>query len=221
MGLFKAIILTLLGALATGGVVFFAMNPEAREEVIEKVSATEVAPKTLASSDEAKPDEAEPSESQSVIDRMVKKGEAEEPVTDAPRTEPKTSTDTGPRFGNAPKADTKSRPEPNMLMEASTQRVLEQAERISDPQLRQQAYLNVVDYALKQGDFDGANALTGKFDTVDYKFTALSRIAMRYAQLGYDEKAFELIDTIDDPEFADILRMQVIETLAAPEKTKP
>ncbi len=93
-------------------------------------------------------------------------------------------------------------------------RLVDEADKITEPRLRDQAYLSIVDYGLGISDFKGAWAVIDKIENTEYRFTAQSNLAIAYARAGNSEAAFDVVGSIQDAEFADIVRMQVIESLS-------
>ena len=96
-------------------------------------------------------------------------------------------------------------------------RLIDEADKITEPRLRDQAYLSIVDYGITISDFDGANAVVGKIENSEYRFTAQSNLAVAYARKGNSDGAFAIVSDIADTQFADIVRMQVIEALSGRE----
>ena len=93
----------------------------------------------------------------------------------------------------------------------------EQAERITNPTMRDQAYLGLSDFATSKGLFDEALKAALKIEKVDWRDTARSRIAMQMARVGQADDAFELIDQVEVKELRDVMRLQVIEALLGTE----
>lgn len=93
--------------------------------------------------------------------------------------------------------------------------VMEQAELIKQPDLRDRAYLDVVDFAVINGLFTPANKAMALINQVELRDTARSRMAMALARSGDSDGAFKLIDGVEVNELRDIMRLQVIEALIA------
>lgn len=91
--------------------------------------------------------------------------------------------------------------------------VFEQAENISQPDLRDRAYLDLVDYATSKGMFEEAERAALKIKQIELRDTARSRIAMGLARFGKSEQAFSLIEDVEIDELRDVMRLQVIEAL--------
>jgi len=102
--------------------------------------------------------------------------------------------------------------------------IMEQAEKISIPELRDRAYLDLVSYALKHGDKTAAKMALSKIEQVELRDTARNRMAVNYAKNGDAEKAFGILENLEVDALRDVMRLQVIEALIAPEtnsETKP
>lgn len=91
--------------------------------------------------------------------------------------------------------------------------VFEQAENISQPDLRDRAYLDLADYATGKGLFKDAEKAALKIQQVELRDTARSRIAMGLARYGKSDEAFSLIEDVEIDELRDVMRLQVIEAL--------
>jgi len=96
--------------------------------------------------------------------------------------------------------------------------VMREAAAIKMPELRDQAYFEITEYALSEGRFDSARMAHDKIAQEELAYTAKSRIAVAFAQNGKPTKAFKVIGEVDEPELRDFMRLQVIEALIAPER---
>jgi len=96
--------------------------------------------------------------------------------------------------------------------------VYEQADTIQTPELRDQAYLDVVTYAIRHKLYGAANKAITKIDQVPFRDTARARIAISLAKGGNIQDAFTLIDKVETEELRDIMRLQVIEAMIVPER---
>ena len=110
-------------------------------------------------------------------------------------------------------------PRTNSKVEASetVKIIMAQAEKISMPELRDRAYLDLVSYALENGDTASANIATSKIEQVELRDTARNRMAVNYAKNGNAEKAFAILEDIEVDALRDVMRLQVIEALITPE----
>ncbi|WP_017930530.1 hypothetical protein [Robiginitomaculum antarcticum] len=226
--MFKAIFATLLTATITALVVFVAMHPEKATQYAQRGQEmlTDTKRKVTASSkstidgmvtpepadDDSSPQDNDdngdapaptPQDQIEVLPKETLEGSVEpDTVSQQPESDPIEDVVVG--TGVAPQLPKKTIPE----------RLIDEAGKISDPRLRDQAYLSIVDYGLAIGDIDGALPLADEIESEDYRVTAQSKIAIGYARVGRNDEAFDMIGTIEDAEFADVVRMQVIETIS-------
>jgi len=121
-----------------------------------------------------------------------------------------------PRQTNRQTAPRKDRSLPsadNNWAKVKVEAVFEQAENISQSDLRDRAYLDLVDFATGTGLFDDAETAALKIAQIELRDTARSRIAMGMARSGLSDEAFELIEAVEVDELRDVMRLQVIEAL--------
>jgi len=95
--------------------------------------------------------------------------------------------------------------------------VMEQAEKIEMPELRDRAYLDLVSYGLDHGNYKVASKALTKIEQVELRDTARNRIAVAYAKDGNAEDAFGILEDIEVDALRDVMRLQVIEAMIAPE----
>lgn len=93
------------------------------------------------------------------------------------------------------------------------EQILAQAERIENPDLRDQAYLDLVDFSLSRGKFDVAKAAMTKLAQIELRDNARGRIGEAYARAGDSEAAFAMIDEVEIEDFRDFQRLRVIQAL--------
>ena len=98
--------------------------------------------------------------------------------------------------------------------------ILEQAEKISMPELRDRAYLDLVSYALEHEDKAAAKLALSKIEQVELRDTARNRMAVAFAKAGKAKKAFAILDELEVDALRDVMRLQVIEALILPENTQ-
>lgn len=96
--------------------------------------------------------------------------------------------------------------------------VSEQAKLMKQPDLRDRAFLDIVDYALSEELFSASITAMEEIKQVELRDTARSRIAIAYARAGDSRAAFGLIDEVEVEELQDVLRLQVIESMILPER---
>lgn len=95
--------------------------------------------------------------------------------------------------------------------------IMEQAEKIEMAELRDRAYLELVSYGLKHGNFKVASKALTKIEQVELRDTARNRIAVAYAKEGNAEDAFGILENIEGDALRDVMRLQVIEAMIAPD----
>ena len=95
--------------------------------------------------------------------------------------------------------------------------VMAQAEKIQIPELRDRAYLDLVSYGLQNGEFGVASTALTKIGQVELRDTARNRISVAYAKAGKVEEAFNILEDIEVDALRDVMRLQVIEAMIAPE----
>jgi len=98
--------------------------------------------------------------------------------------------------------------------------IMREAAQIESVDLRDRAYLSVVDYTLSHGYFGEAKAALEKIAQPELRETARSRIAVNYAGTGNPEAAFDLVEGVEITDFKDAMRIQIIEALIAAESQK-
>lgn len=101
---------------------------------------------------------------------------------------------------------------------ATVKVVMEQAEKIKMPELRDRAYLDLVSYGLDHGDYEVASTALKKIEQVELRDTARNRIAVTYAKDGNAAEAFGILDDLEVEALRDVMRLQVIEAMIAPEE---
>ena len=103
----------------------------------------------------------------------------------------------------------------------TAQLIMAQAEKITMSELRDRAYLDLVSYALDNDDTQTANLAMSKIEQVELRDTARNRMAVAFAENGQAEKAFAILEDIEVEALRDIMRLQVIEALIAPQSQQP
>lgn len=96
--------------------------------------------------------------------------------------------------------------------------VMEQAEKIQMPELRDRAYLDLVSYGLEHSNYSVASNALKKIEQVELRDTARNRIAVTYAKNGNAEEAFAILDDLEVDALRDVMRLQVIEAMIAPKE---
>lgn len=88
---------------------------------------------------------------------------------------------------------------------------LSEARKITQPDLKDQAHLRLVDYAVAKKLFGKANGVVKLLSSPELRDTARSRIANGLARNGQSKQAFKLLDDVEVEPLEDVLRLQVIE----------
>ena len=85
--------------------------------------------------------------------------------------------------------------------------------KLDIPDMRDQAYLNIVDYALSKGDRNVAETVLQKLSRDELRDTARGRVAVSLAQKGQSVAAFDMLSSLEIDELEGPIRLQIIEAL--------
>jgi len=213
----KAIIATILGAIVTGGTVYISQNPDVLEPVkprstsSQKIDLAVMGPSQIEVETQSPADDLSnpiyPSSKQLTPRSSNGSGEVSLPKLLLPKMPDLTAR--APKL-TRPKSEKKEAITPQILMD--------QAVQIRSMDLRDQAYLGVVDYALEHEDFDAAMTAMQALYATQLRDTARANIATKYAKLGKSEAAFGIIDTVEIDDLRDFMRLQVIEAITLPKQ---
>ncbi|MBL4854356.1 MAG: hypothetical protein JKY25_08975 [Robiginitomaculum sp.] len=99
--------------------------------------------------------------------------------------------------------------------------LMEQADKISTIEIRDQAYLDIVSASVSDKRFSFADAAMQNIIQPELRDTARSRMAIALAMDGRADDAFELIDAVEVDALRDVMRLQVLEALIAPQNLPP
>ena len=88
--------------------------------------------------------------------------------------------------------------------------LIAEAEKISIDAARDDAYLNIIDYALSQDLTDVGTELTDRLSSPELRDTARQRIGISHALNGRVSEAFAIIETLEITELADPIRLEII-----------
>lgn len=91
--------------------------------------------------------------------------------------------------------------------------VMEQAEKMTQKDIKDRVYFDVVDYALSENLFTAAGSAMELITQPGLRDTARANIAVAFAKQGDADTAFEMIDAVEVDELRDVMRLQVIEAL--------
>jgi hypothetical protein len=92
---------------------------------------------------------------------------------------------------------------------------VDQAELLTDVQLKDQAYLNIITYALEREMYGEVDQLLGKIQQAGMRDVARGQIAATLTKHGYVNEALEFIDTAEIEKSRDQIRSQIISSLLA------
>jgi len=95
------------------------------------------------------------------------------------------------------------------------ERVLNEARKLQVTDMRNQALLEVIDYAIDRGDMGQAADIVGELSTPELRDTARSRIGTGLAQRGNADAAFAVLEEIEIDELAAPIRLEIISALMA------
>jgi len=99
--------------------------------------------------------------------------------------------------------------------------LMEQADKIATIEIRDQAYLDIVSASVGNKRFSFAEAALQNIIQPELRDTARSRMAIALAVAGRADEAFELIDAVEVDALRDVMRLQVIDALVAPQNLPP
>ena len=108
-----------------------------------------------------------------------------------------------------------SQPEMKKQAERSYSRVLAEAKKLLVTDMRNQAYLEIIDHAIDHGDMMQAADIVEELSTAELRDTARARIATGLARCGKSEAAFAVLDELEIDELAAPIRLEIITALMA------
>jgi len=120
-----------------------------------------------------------------------------------------------------PGAESLPEPEPRLDLAKIMPVLMQQTEKISAVEIKDQAYLDIVNFSVSQRQFKFADAAMQAIDQTELRDTARSQIAIGLALDGRADDAFAVIDAVEIDTLRDIMRLQVIEALILPGKLPP
>jgi hypothetical protein len=95
--------------------------------------------------------------------------------------------------------------------------VLKQTAALEIPELRDRAYLSLIDYIIRHEAYENAPTVISKISQPELRDTARSNLAVGFARKGHRELAFEILEEVETRALQDVLRLQVIEAMTIPE----
>lgn len=93
--------------------------------------------------------------------------------------------------------------------------VLDEAKKLMVTDMRNQAVLEIVDYAIDNGDMAEAADLVEELSTPELRDTARARIGTGLARNGKGEAAFAVLDELEIDELSAPIRLEIITALMA------
>lgn len=95
--------------------------------------------------------------------------------------------------------------------------VLKQTETLEITELRDRAYLGLINYIIRHEAYEKAPTVISKISQPELRDTARSNLAVGFARKGHRELAFEILEEVETRALQDVLRLQVIEAMTIPE----
>lgn len=240
----KASITTIIAAILAGGVVYYGMpNGESGSVPIDQQAAAEpVKKKWMEKYLKPEPDaETAPEQTQSEVTTPVQQPEAQTTdVQDRSGSEagfqiPDLPDDAVMYFvyENGQMREIKELPtqiveipvgEPgnpgavSKSARAKFRMASQQSKLIEQSELKDQAVIDMIDFALANGLYqDAENAVKG-INQPELRDTARSRIAVSYALQGRSQEAFRMIEKVEVEALRDVMRLQTIQAMIVPER---
>ena len=93
--------------------------------------------------------------------------------------------------------------------------ILAEAKKLLVTDMRNQAYLEIVDHAVDQGDMIQAADIVEELSTPELRDTARARIGTGLARRGKTEAAFAVLDELEIDELSAPIRLEIITALMA------
>lgn len=133
-----------------------------------------------------------------------------DPVAESPET---SRTDTPPNTRRIERANRPQREGQRALI-TPIDVLIDQADKITIVAVKDDAYLNILDYALAQDRIAVASELIEKLSTPDLRDFARRSIAITHARKGRTDEAFAIVETVEVDGLEDPIRLEIIQTLA-------
>ena len=240
--LIKAAITTVIAAALAGGVVYYGM-PDAGTQRTAQVSTDRSEPikkswidkhlkensNQSANSDrEDFTDQSEPGSIDKDLETIQEPDEPTEMVDPDPelaqedRYVPNVSEIDTQGKPDEPLRDLKpisdEMPVPSLGVLARLDAVQEQIEAIKQVELKDEAILELVEFAASTGQFVQATEAIDHISQEQLRDTARGWVAIAYAKAGRSDDAFAIIEDIEIEPLKDAMRLQTIRALIAPHK---
>jgi hypothetical protein len=94
--------------------------------------------------------------------------------------------------------------------------LMEQAALVGIVDARDDAYFNILNFALTEGRYDVADGLIENLSTPELRDTARQRIGISHAQAGRMDKAFAVMDGVEIDALSDPIRLEIIRSVTTP-----
>jgi len=86
--------------------------------------------------------------------------------------------------------------------------------------MRNQAYLEIIDHAIDQGDVMQAADIVDELSTPELRDTARARIGVGLAKRGSTEAAFAVLDALEIDELSAPIRLEIITALMSTQQER-
>ena len=114
-----------------------------------------------------------------------------------------------------PERGSVDQPETIIVPPAVFETLLGQAARLEIEDARDDAYLNILDYALREDRISVADSLVEKLSTPPLRDTARQRIGIAHAKAGRVDAAFAVLEDVEIAELSDPIRLEIIRAVTA------
>ena len=98
--------------------------------------------------------------------------------------------------------------------------VIKEAQKLLVDDMRNQAYLEIIDYAVDNGDMTRAADVVQYLSTPALRDTARARMGTGLARLGNSEAAFSILDFLEIDELSAPIRLEIITAMMATEQER-
>ncbi len=214
--LFKTLVAFVITASFAGSAVYFGVQPQRGGNTVGETSSITIKPPSKIDSFLKKTTK-KPAQVKTVQYRVVE-------VALKPEPQPPESQPNVKDLRKAQKITLEKAPQSLIAGQVYVNKknilktLLAQAEQIDTVELKDQAYLDIVNYAAKHELYGQADMAMKKIDQVELRDTARGQIAISMARIGRAAEAFSIIDTVEIDSLRDVLRLQVIEAIVLPNR---
>ena len=92
--------------------------------------------------------------------------------------------------------------------------LMDEAAKLKIDDMRDDAYLNIIDYANSHQDYDRSLGLVDELSAPELRDLARQKIAVSHAEVGKLDAAFGLVEQLETPELKAPIRLEIIRTAA-------